>query len=218
MSNRKASERQERQARQRRNRNLIFGLVTVAMVVALGYFAWQSTMGGQAIPANEVDDPVLGNEAGVIEIVEYGDFGCPACRVWHNMQIREEIVAAYGDNVRFVWRDFPVITANSPKAAEAAQCAGAQGQFWAYHDYLYEQGGDLSAKSLKRYASDVGLDTVAFDVCLDEGQMADKVRDNENQARSLGLRGTPGFTVNGQLLPAPPSYEQLAVLIEQAGP
>lgn len=218
MSKRNTRERQARKTSQRRNRNLIFGLVMVALVAALGFFAWQPTTGGSAIPADEVADPVLGNEAAPIEIVEYGDFGCHACRSWHNAGIRDQVVAAYGDHVRFVWRDFPVITANSPKAAEAAQCAGAQEQFWPYHDYLYERGGDLSARSLKQYAQEIGLDQSRFDACLDEGLMAAKVRDNEQQARRLGLRGTPGFTVNGRPLPAPPSYEQLAALIDQAAP
>ena len=218
MSNRKRQERQTRKAQQRRNRNLIFGLITVAVVASLGFFAWQSTIGDSAIPAADVPDPSLGNDSAVVEIVEYGDFGCHACQNWHNAGIRERIVETYGDQVQFVWRDFPVITPNSPKAAEAAQCAGAQGEFWTYHDYVYEQGGDLSPRSLKQYAQEVGLDQTSFDACLDQGHMADKVRDNEQQARRLGLRGTPGFSINGEPLPAPPSYAQLASLIEQAMP
>ena len=215
MSSRQARDRKKEQARSRRNRNLIFGVVTMAMVVALGYFAWQQTAGGDAVPASEVADPVLGSETAAVEIVEYGDFGCPACRAWHDAGIREQVLRIYGDSARFVWRDFPVITADSPAAAEAAQCAGAQEQFWAYHDYLYESGGSLNNSSLKRYAEEVGLDTEAFNACLDGGAMIAKVRDNEQKARSLGLRGTPSFTVNGQVLPGPPTFDYLATLIEE---
>ena len=215
MSSRRAHDRKKQQGRQRRNRNLIFGIATVAIVAALGYFAWQQTAVGDAIPANEVADPALGRESAIVEIVEYGDFGCPACRAWHDTGIREQVMRVYADSVRFVWRDFPVITPDSPAAAEAAQCAGAQDQFWAYHDHVYEAGGSLNTSSLKGYAEEIGLDMAAFDACLDSGQMTAKVRDNEQKARALGLRGTPSFTVNGEVLPGPPTFAFLATLIEE---
>ncbi len=214
MSSRRARDRKKQQERSRRNRNLIFGIATVAIVVALGYFAWQQTVGGDAIPAGEVADPALGRESAIVEIVEYGDFGCSACRAWHNTGIREQVMRVYGDSARFVWRDFPVITPDSPAAAEAAQCAGAQDQFWAYHDHVYESGGSLNNLSLKGYAEQIGLDMEAFNACLDGGQMTAKVRDNEQKARALGLRGTPSFTVDGEVLPGPPTFEYLATLIE----
>lgn len=215
MSSRRARDRKKQQERSRRNRNMIFGIVTVAIVVGLGYFAWQQTAGGDAIPANAVADPVMGNESAKVEIIEYGDFGCSACRAWHDTGIREQVIRVYGDSVRFVWRDFPVITPDSPAAAEAAQCAGAQDQFWAYHDHVYDAGGSLNNSSLKGYAEEIGLDTETFNACLDGGQMTAKVRDNEQKARALGLRGTPSFTVNGEVLPGPPTFEYLATLIEE---
>lgn len=71
--------------------------------------------------------------------------------------------------MRFVWRDFPVITAQTPKAAEAAQCAYEQGQFWQYHDLLFEQATSLRIGDLKRYAEELGLDSTLFNECLDSG-------------------------------------------------
>ena len=150
----------------------------------------------------------------IVEIVEYGDFGCHACQLWHNSGVRERILADYGDQVRFVWRDFPVITANSPLAAEAGHCAGAQDRFWEYHDHVYENLAGLRENQLVGYAIDIGLDQQAFQMCLEQGLMKAKVQSNEQQARALGLRGTPGFTLNGVPLSAPPSYEALASLIE----
>ncbi|RME62740.1 MAG: hypothetical protein D6790_05820, partial [Caldilineae bacterium] len=181
------------------------------------FVLWRQTVGGgSALPAADVPDPFLGAEAAAVEIVEYGDFGCPACRAWHNAGIREQVLQNYGDRVRFVWKDFPVITRYSPKAAEAAHCAAAQGKFWAYHDFLYEQTSNIQVDGLKQAAAALGLDQTAFDQCLDEGQMAEKVRVNENEARRYGFRGTPAFALNGQPLPGPPSYQQLATRIEQA--
>ena len=119
----------------------------------------------------------------------------------------------YGDEVKFVWKDFPVITPQSPKAAEAGQCALDQGKFWEYHDLIYTSQG-LGISSLKRFAQEVGLDTNKFDKCLDSGLHKSTVDKDLNEARGLRLRGTPSFIVNGTKLVGPPSYESLANIIE----
>ena len=206
--------RRDQKQKQQQTRRLIGIVVGMLFVAFLGYFTWQQTTGGNALPAASVPDPMLGNPAATVEIVEYADFGCPACQSWHNSGVREQVLADFGDQVRFVWRDFPVITAQSPQAAEAGQCAGAQDAFWAYHDHIYENFAGLQRAQLIRYATDIGLDPVDFELCLDEGRMRAKVQANEQDARRLGLRGTPGFAVNGRVLPRPPDYPTLAVLIQ----
>ena len=93
----------------------------------------------KAPPLDEVrlaSNPTLGLDSAKVTITEFGDFGCHACQSWHNAGIKEKILATYGDDVQFVWKDFPVITAQSPKAAEAGQCAFDQGMFWEYHDQI----------------------------------------------------------------------------------
>jgi protein-disulfide isomerase len=210
---REVGRQRHRQAKQQQS--IVVGVSAIILIGAVIYFTWQGVGGGNALAPESVADPVLGGHDAVVEIVEYGDFGCPACRAWHNRGIREQVMADFGEQVKFVWRDFPVITRQSPKAAEAGQCAGAQGQFWVYHDFLYEMAGGLDTPELKRAASEVGLDMDAFNTCLDESIMAAKVQDNAQQARRLGMRGTPAFTINGQPLAAPPSYEQLASYVLQ---
>lgn len=159
--------------------------------------------------------PLGGNAQAQIEIVEYGDFGCPACRGWHGLRIVAQLEEVYGDRVRYVWKDFPVVTPFSPKAAEAGHCASVQGKFWEYHDYLYESTTNLRVEGLKAAAGALGLNLSEFDDCLDSGRMAGKVQANGNEARRLGIRGTPGFTFNGQVLPGPPIFAQLAQMIER---
>lgn len=208
--------RREAQQRAGRNRKILAGLFALVLVTAVIFVTWQQAGGGSALPADQIADPALGPETAPVTIVEYADFGCPACRAWHNAGIRQQVMDDFEGQVRFVWKDFPVITVQSPKAAQAGHCAAAQGQFWAYHDYLYERPGNLAEDGLKQAAFAVGLERAAFDRCLDDGQMARKVQRNEQEARRLGFRGTPGFTVNGKALAAPPSYDQLATLIQQA--
>lgn len=208
-------QRREQQQKTKLQQRIIVGATGLLILAAVIFVTWQQTGGSAALPAEAVADPALGPETATVEIVEYADFGCPACRSWHNAGILEQVRAAYGDKVRFVWKDFPVITPQSPKAAEAGQCAAAQGKFWEFHDYVYENFAGLEVSTLKQYASAVGLDQEAFNQCLDSGQMVRKVRANEQEARRLGLRGTPGFAINGKPLPAPPGFEQLASLIQQ---
>lgn len=105
-----------------------------------------------------------------------------------------------------------MITAQSPKAAEASQCAAEQNAFWPYHDYLYESANGLAIDQLKGYATAVGLDATAFNLCLDEGRYEDYVSTEERVAIQAGARGTPTFSVNGQIVAAP-SYSVLAAAI-----
>lgn len=193
---------------------IVFGL-GAALLAILIYFTWAEAGAGGGLDPDQVPDPALGPAAAPVVITEYSDFGCPACRSWHNAGIRAQILAEFGDQVRFVWKDFPVITAYSPRAAEAGQCAAAQGEFWAYHDQVYEHFAGLNDAAMRSYATQVGLDMAAFDTCVEDRQMRRKVQANDQEARRLGMRGTPGFTINGKPLPAPPSYDQLARLVQQ---
>jgi len=212
-SKREIRERQ-RVAREKRRR-LTIG-VTVVAVLVLGAFVFWPRPSAEPVEASRLaDDPALGPATAPVTIVEYGDFGCPACRAWHNAHILDRVIAAYGDRVRFVWRDFPVITPQSPKAAEAAQCAHDQGRFWEYHDLLFARAPAIAVSELKAYAAEIGSDTATFNQCLDSGQHAATVDHDLRDAFARGFRGTPSFLVNDQPLAGPPSFSILQSLIEQ---
>lgn len=191
------------------------GFVVIVLIVFGGIIAWRNA---RRVPVEEVvaaTPPNLDGPAdALVQIVEYGDFGCHSCRAWHNAGIKEQLQAAYGEQVSFEFRHFPVITAQSPKAAEAGQCAAEQGAFWQYHDYIYEQTpqGALRVSELKSYATAIGLDQASFDSCLDSGKYRDYVARDQRAAVEAGARGTPSFYLNGE--PVFPSYEGLAGVIE----
>jgi protein-disulfide isomerase len=153
------------------------------------------------------DEPSLGPADAPVTIVEYGDFGCATCRSWYRQSVLEQILSHYGTQVRFVWRDFPIITAASPLAAEAGQCAFDQGRFWEYHDLLFDRAPPLSGKDLKAYAAELGLDTARFDNCLDSGVHQAKVEASTKDAYSHGFVATPAFLVNDQPIAGPQSFE-----------
>lgn len=207
-----------RRSRSRKSKKqLYWGLAGgTFLLVMIGLFYFSSSSAPPVESARLENDPVLGTEEPVVTIVEFGDFGCHACQGWHQAGIREQIMAKYGDQIRFEWRDFPVITAQSPKAAEAAQCAHDQNNFWAYHDLLYERAHKIAVSNLKEYASEVGLDTQAFNTCLDSNQHQATVQYDLDAARDLQLRGTPSFVVDGKVLTGPPSYQMLESLIQTA--
>jgi protein-disulfide isomerase len=195
---------------------VIVGLVVIVLAGAL--YVTRSdilSFGTQSASAAVQDsEPTIGPTTAPVTIVEYGDFGCPACKSWHQAGIKDQVIAQYGDQVRFVWRDFPVITPMSPKAAEAAECAHDQGRFWAYHDMILERAPRIQVDDLKTYAAELSLDIDQFDQCLDSDQHRATVGQDHNAARALNLRGTPSFVVNGEVLPAPPSFNFLQQVIE----
>lgn len=188
----------------------LLGLVIVASAVFALTRPRPQALGATRLAA----DPIYGAQDAKVTIVEYSDYGCPSCQAWHNSGTLQRIRDTYGDRVRFVWKDFPVITAASPKAAEAGQCAFDQGKFWEYHDLLYAKSPDISVPNLKSYAGQLGLDTVKFNNCLDSSQNAPKVDQSTNEGHQLGFNGAPYFVINGQKLVGPPSFETLKSIID----
>jgi protein-disulfide isomerase len=213
-STHKRKVRQQRQRQKQLNRYLSIGIIAI-VVIALVIVVWPGPE-PEPLPVSRMgSDPAMGVEGAPVVIIEYGDFGCPTCRVWHQAGIRDQILEEYPDQVQFVWRDYPVITAQSPKAAEAGQCAFDQGKFWEYHDYIYEHTNSLSTDNLKAYAREVGLDGEQFDQCLDSGKNKAKVDESMQQGFQLGFPGAPGFVVNDQKLPGPPMYETLKGIVDE---
>ena len=198
----KKEQRQQEQAKAQRLRWMRIGGIAVLILAAGALIVFWRNAG--RITADEAAALLPPNRIGTadapVQVVEFGDFGCHACRDWHNRGIKQQLLADYGDQISFQFRHFPVITQQSPRAAEAAQCAAEQDAFWPYHDYIYEQTpqGALSESDLKAYAAVTGLDQEAFDSCLASGRFEDLVRRDRQDAQNAGARGTPTFLINGQ--------------------
>jgi protein-disulfide isomerase len=207
---------QRRRSRAARDRRGVWTLsaVVAGVVVLIAYLIWPRAHPQQLSPAQLANDPAIGPASAPVTIVEYADFGCPTCKAWHQAGILKQVLAKYGDKVRFVWRDFPVITADSPKAAEAGRCANDQGKFWPFHDLVYTKAPAISVSDLKAYAAQAGLDTAAFDDCLDSGREAATVQASLSDAEARGFTGTPSFLVNGNVLAGPPSFDELSRIID----
>lgn len=155
-----------------------------------------STDGSLRNPAT-LDDPSIGPLDAQVTVVEFSDFECPFCK--QAFPIVRELMAQYGDRMRFVYRDFPIASLHeqATKAAEAGECAHVQGKFWALHDKIFQNAPAITVPELKQYAKEVGLSTAVFDACLDSGQYTQEVQSDLADGASLGVRGTPTWFING---------------------
>ena len=142
------------------------------------------------------DDPARGDANAPVTVVEFTDFQCPACAAMH--PVLEEVLKSYGNKVRFVVRDFPLNRhEHARKAAEAANAANAQGKFFEYGALLFARQKALDIASLKKYATELGLDRVKFDAALDRGTYAAEVQHDVEDGEMYGVDVTPTIFING---------------------
>ena len=151
-------------------------------------------------------DPVSGSDGAPVEIVEFSDFQCPFCQ--RLVGTLDRLKAEYGDEIRLVFKDFPLPNhAEAFKAAEAGLCANAQGKFWELHDTLFEKQEELEVADLKRHAGELGMDQGAFDACLDSGRFAEQVNADLRHGQALGIQSTPTVFINGRAVMGAAPYE-----------
>jgi protein-disulfide isomerase len=152
-------------------------------------------------------------EAPVV-IVEFSDFQCPFCR--KALSALDKVRAAYPKDVKLVYRHFPIdiIHPQARLAAQAAECAGAQGRFWEYHDGLFNNV-DLFLPQLQQLAKGLNLDKAAFEACLNGEWARDKVAEDVKAGTRAGVSGTPTFFINGRQLVGAQPFEAFRGIIEQ---
>lgn len=159
----------------------------------------------------------IGNEDATVTIVEWSDFQCPFCGKFYS-ETEIKLRANYVDTgkVLFIYKHFPLeaIHPMATPAAVASECASEQGKFWAYHDKVFENYRSISVANLKTWAGSLGLDQKQFDECLDSNKYLDKVKADMAQGQAAGVRGTPGFTINGKLISGAQPYEVFESAIE----
>ncbi len=163
------------------------------------------------------DDEVLGNANAKVTIVEFSDFECPFCGRFYTdtlVPMKKDYVET--GKVKFIYRDFPLssIHPDAEKAAEAAECAGEQGKYYAMHDTLFANQQALDVTSLKGYASALGLDTAKFNSCLDSGKMSSEVANDFQDGVTAGVQGTPTLFINGKKLVGAQPYNVVRAAIE----
>jgi protein-disulfide isomerase len=142
--------------------------------------------------------PSLGPKDADITLVEFSDYQCPFCKRWFD-ETYQPLLAAYPGKIRLVYRNLPLTSLHpdAMSAAVAGMCASEQGSFWQYHDKLFGGEYGLGRSAYTKYASDLGLDTAAFDTCLDSGKFDDFIQQDMDFSLKLGVQSTPTFFING---------------------
>ncbi len=159
------------------------------------------------------DDPSKGPDEAKVTIVEFGDYECPYCK--KGQDTLEAVLAAYGDDIHFVYRDFPLsFHQNAIPAAVAANCAGEQDKYWEMHDLLMANQRSFSAEAYEGWAAELGLDAAAFDACSAKPEHVEEVQKDFIDGQRLGVTGTPAFFVNGVFLNGAVPYDEFKGIIE----
>jgi protein-disulfide isomerase len=159
--------------------------------------------------------PSRGDANAAVTIIEFTDFQCSACGAMY--PVMEDVLKSYGNRIHFVIRNFPLTTLhpNAFRAAQAAQAANAQGKFWEYIDLLFKNQNSLDAESLKKYATQVGLDRKRFDAEFAAGKYDANIRHDVEEGEVYGIEATPTIYINGVIL-TELSADGLRAAIEKA--
>ena len=195
-----------------------------------------STPGNGATPvataAGSTTDPLVahadsarirGNPAAKVWMILASDFQCPYCKMWHDssdLTVRRE----YIDNgkVRLAFVNFPINShANAIPAAEHAMCAAAQDKFWQMHDALFasqEKWGPLPdpRPTLEQIAASVGADMTALRSCVSSHKMRPLIEADREKSSRAGVRATPSFFIDNQLLEGVQPIENLRKALDAA--
>ena len=144
-------------------------------------------------PYDENNDWIRGKKNAKLTIYEFSDVDCPFCSRFHDTMM--QVTETYGDDVAWVYRHFPLnsLHPEAQKKAEASECVGDLGgndKFWEFLDEIFAQEGETVA-DLANIASSVGVNSVAFQECLDSGKFTSKVQNQARQAQAAGGQGTP---------------------------
>lgn len=164
-------------------------------------------------------DHAQGSTEAEIELIEYGDFQCPACAA--SEPILKKLVQENGDWVRFAFRHLPLkeIHRNAVSSAHASEAAANQNKFWEMKELLYANQPEWSTlpdatPKFMEYAARLGLDENRFASDMSSQEVRSRVESDYQTAQSLGLNSTPTFFVNGEKIASQPTYEKLLELLQ----
>jgi len=160
------------------------------------------------------NDHAQGPTHAPVTLLEYGDYQCPYCGEAY--PVLKEVQARMGKALRFVFRNFPLGEMHPYAfiAAEAAEAAGAQNQFWAMHDMLYENQDALEPESLAGYAKALGLDLERFVEDINAGTFTARIKHDFQGGLMSGVNGTPSLFINGQRYDGPRDVESLLEVLQ----
>jgi len=188
---------------------LIFGISTLALLFG-GVWSMSKSFSGEDQVENIVDNQLLvkddsykkGPDSAKVTIVEFSDFQCPACKV--NAQALNQVINEYPDQIRVIFRHFPLsFHKNAPLAAQAVEAAGKQDKFWEMHDLIFDRQTEWSevknaAETFHIFAQELELDEEQFKIDLNDQSIKEKISRDTSDGYQAKVNATPTFFINGQ--------------------
>lgn len=157
--------------------------------------------------------PSTGATEAAVTITEFSDFQCPYCK--QAQSTLKQIMRVYRNEVRLIFKHLPLdIHPQAFASAQAAFCAGEQNSFWPYHDALFD-AENPTPETFKQMAKQFKLNLAAFTNCLDSEVSRDAVLKDVEEARRLGINGTPAFIINGKPVRGALGFEEFKSIIER---
>lgn len=159
--------------------------------------------------------PVYGKDGAPITVVEFSDFQCPYCS--RAAETVNQLKKKYGSKMKLAFRHFPLPMHKDAKpAAEASMCVNEQSseKFWKFHDLAFKNQDKLDKTNLEKFAKDVGADVKKYNECLDSKKFASFVQGEIEYGEKIGVKSTPTFFVNGQLVSGAVPIETFSEIIE----
>ncbi len=157
--------------------------------------------------------PVIGNPEGDVTLVEFFDYNCPYCK---RAAPDVKTLLDFDDNVRVVYREWPILGDGSVFAARAALAARNQGKYEAFHWALMDLKGRAEEASVLKIAADLGLDIGKLRADMQSEEVEEHIQTSMTLARLLGFNGTPSWVIGDNLVPGLVGIDELQRLIEVA--
>jgi protein-disulfide isomerase len=201
--------------------------IIIIVILAFGVYllVYTKNLRDRAGLTGEVMDPALwekiqgtennyftGAEDPRLVIVEFSDFTCPFCK--NSYTTIREIGRRFGEEVKIIYRDYPVLSETSVNLALAARCAGEQGLFWNMHDKLFQHQGISEKEEVEALANQVGVNLARFNDCIDSQRYYADIAQDLADAKSVKISGTPTWFIGGQRLEGEVPRDMFIYIIE----
>ena len=162
---------------------------------------------------DDPNSPVAGNPSGDVTLVEFFDYRCPYCK---QVEPALEALLAKDKQLRFVYKEFPVLGPSSVTAARAALASRQQGKYDTMHRALMALKGQIDDNAVFKLAGSVGLDVDRLKRDMAAPEVDRALKTNLQLAQALDIHGTPGFVIGDEIVPGAVSLDALKQLIDQA--
>jgi len=159
--------------------------------------------------------PIFGKEGAAVTVIEFSDFQCPFCS--RAADTVNQIKKKYGSKIKLAFKHFPLpMHQNARPAAEASMCVNEQGteKFWKFHDAAFKNQDKLDKTNLEKYAKDSGADVKKFSECMTSKKYAEYIQKDMDYGEKIGVKSTPTFFINGQILSGALPIESFSEVID----